>query len=77
MNLEKEQLEALSYIGWHEVGATLQITHRAATEHVAIDLQNLRDALVRGCDQSTDSPAATIAQIPRMPESTQLQARHL
>lgn len=69
VNLEEEQLDVLSLVGWRQVAATLQLTRDGATEHVAIDMQDLREALLRDSDQSTDPPAApatAVAQNPRV-----------
>jgi hypothetical protein len=79
MNLQEEQPEVLSLAGWHQFATILQFKHRGATEHVAIDLQDLRYALVCDDGQSTHppaAPAAAIAQIPRVREMVQLRVRH-
>lgn len=58
VSVEEEQLDVHSFIGWRQISATLQRPTDGATEHVAIDMQNLREALLRDTDQSTDPPAA-------------------
>ena len=58
VTLMEEQLDTLSVVGWRQVAATLEIRHGGEAEHVAIDMQDLRDALLRDSDQSTDPPAA-------------------
>lgn len=78
VTLVEEQLDTLSFVGWRQIAATLQITDGATTEHVAIDMRDLRDALVHDSDQSTDPPAAPTlakAQEPLKPEMLQLRGR--
>jgi hypothetical protein len=58
VSVVEEQLDTLSFMGWRQVAATLQIRRGGATEHVAIDMQDLRGALLRDSDQSTDPPGA-------------------
>ena len=75
VSLVEEQLDALSFVGWRQVAATLQIKREGATEHITIDMQDLRDALLRDSDQSTDPPAAPAvakAQAPRERELLRL-----
>jgi hypothetical protein len=79
MNLQEEQPEVLSLARWRQFATIRQFKHRGATEHAAIDLQDLRYALVCDDDQSTyppAAPAAAIAQIPRLREMMQLRVRH-
>jgi hypothetical protein len=78
LTLEEEQLDALSFIGWRQIAATLQLKRGGATEYWAINMQDLRQALLRDTDQSTDPPAAPAAmasQNPSVPETLQLQSR--
>lgn len=68
LSVEEEQLDVRSFVGWRQIAATLQLTANGATEHVAIDMQDLREALLRDSDQSTDpptAPATAVAQNPR------------
>ena len=68
LSVEEEQLDVRSFVGWRQIAATLQLAANGATEHVAIDMQDLREALLRDSDQSTDppaAPAAAVAQNPR------------
>ena len=55
---EQELLDTLTCLGWRQMSLTIEILRDGATEHVAIDAQDLREALVRDGDQSTDPPAA-------------------
>jgi hypothetical protein len=78
LTLEEQQLDALRFIGWRHIDATLEVRHDGATEYVAVDMQNLREALLRDTDQSTDPPAAPIvaaARIPTMPKLLHLLSR--
>ena len=68
LRMEEEQLDVRSFVGWRQIAATLQLTANGATEHVAVDMQDLREALLRDSDQSTDpptAPATAVAQNPR------------
>lgn len=67
LGVEEEQLDVHSFIGWRQISATLQITADGATEHVAIDMKDLREALLRDTDQSTDPPSAPATTAPRPP----------
>ena len=67
VSVEEEQLDVHSFIGWRQISATLQITADGATEHVAIDMNDLREALLRDTDQSTDPPSAPASAAVRPP----------
>jgi hypothetical protein len=67
VSVEEEQLDVHSFIGWRQISATLQLAADGATEHVAIDVNDLREALLRDTDQSTDPPAAPAAAAARNP----------
>ena len=69
LTLEQEQLDVLLFVGWRQTAATLQLTHGGITDYVAIDMEDLMDALLRDSDQSTDAPAAP------PPAKTQSRAR--
>ena len=58
LTLEEEQLDVLSFVAWHQVAATLQLTRGGTTEYFAVDMQDLRDAMLRDTGQSTEPPAA-------------------
>ncbi len=58
LNLEEEQLDTHSFVGWRQTAATLLLTHGGSTDYVPIDMQELQDALVRDSGQATDPPAA-------------------
>jgi len=78
LSVEEEQLDALLSLGWREIAATLELQQDGATGHVSIDMQELRDALLRDTGQSTDPPAApssAIAQTRRARRILQLRAR--
>jgi len=65
LTLEEEQLDVLLFVGWRQTAATLQLTHGGITDYVAIDMQDLMDALLRDSDQSTDPPAAPAVAKPQ------------
>jgi hypothetical protein len=59
---EEEMLDTLSVAGWRLTGCTIQLYKRGAAECVDIDLQELREALVRdGDDGSVDPPMAALS----------------
>ncbi|HWF64182.1 MAG TPA: hypothetical protein VN685_06190 [Rhizomicrobium sp.] len=61
LTLEEEQLDVLLFVGWRQSAATLQLTHGGTTDYVAVDMQELTDALLRDSDPSTDPPATPAA----------------
>jgi hypothetical protein len=67
VSVEEEQLDVHSFIGWRQISATLQLAADGATEHVAIDVNDLREALLRDTDQTTDPPAAPAVAAARNP----------
>lgn len=78
LTLEEQSLEALCFIGWRQVNATLALRRGGATEYFPIDMQDLREALLRDTDQSTDPPAAPVVaagRIPYMRKLSGLQSR--
>lgn len=78
LTLEEQQLDVLRFIGWRQVSATLEVRCHGATEYFAVDMQDLREALLRDTDQSTDPPAApdvAAGRIPRMRKLLGLQSR--
>lgn len=80
VTVAQEQLGAVSRVGWRQLAATLQCTRGGMAEHVPIDMQDLREALLRDSGQSTDPPSAPAmarAQNPRMRELLRLQGRLL
>ena len=63
VNTEEQALDTLLVAGWRHVTTTMQLFRDSATEHVSIDPQELRDALLRDGDQDLDPPAApSVAQ---------------
>lgn len=79
ISLEEEQLDALSSVGWRQIAATLYLRRGGPSECVAINMQDLRNALLRDTGQSTDPPAApasAIAQSRNVRKMLQLRARH-
>ncbi len=78
VSLEEEQLDVLSFVGWRQIAATLQLKRGGSTEYAAINMQDLRDALLRDSAQSSDPqtiPASKAVQSPRMREMLRLQGR--
>ncbi len=58
VQIEEEVLDGVSLIGWRQTHAALVLSRDGGTEYVAIDPQELREALVKDGDQGTDPPAA-------------------
>jgi hypothetical protein len=56
LTIEEEQLDVASFVGWHQVSATLELKCGGATEYFPVDMQDLREALLRDTGQSTDPP---------------------
>jgi len=57
MTVEEEQLDAQTVEAWRRTAVILQIATAGVTEHVAIDPQELRDALARDADHAIDPTA--------------------
>jgi hypothetical protein len=75
MDVEEERLDTLSVAGWRRIAVRLKLTRGGTTEHVTIDMQDLREALLRDGDQSTEPPSApAAAQNPRLREILHLRA---
>lgn len=53
---DEEQLDDRSFMSWRQIAASLQIGRGGKAEYAAINMQNLREALLRDTDQSTDPP---------------------
>jgi hypothetical protein len=58
VRMEEEMLDTLSFAGWRRTDCAIVLRSAGITEYVAIDLQELREALVRDGDQGIDPPAA-------------------
>ena len=58
IHTEEEMLDTLSFVGWRQIGCAIVLHREGAEEHVTVDPQELREALVRDGDQGTDPPAA-------------------
>jgi hypothetical protein len=75
MDVEEERFGTLSVAGWRRIAVRLKLARGGTTEHVAIDMQDLREALLRDGDQSTEPPTAPAgAQNPRPREILHLRA---
>ena len=75
MDVEEERLDAMTLIGWRRIAVTLKLMRGGTTEYVAIDMQDMREALLRDGDQSPEPPAApAAAQSPRLREILHLRA---
>ena len=57
MAVEEERLDTQTIEAWRQTAVILQITTAGVTEHVAVDPQELRDALRRDADRSIDPTA--------------------
>ena len=55
--LEEEQLDTMTVDSWRQTAVTLQIPSTGATDHLNVDPLDLREALLRDGDDSTDPPA--------------------
>jgi hypothetical protein len=75
LNLEEEQLDALSFVGWHQTAATLELRHGGTTDYVAVGMQELRNALLRDSGQVTDPPAAPASAVAKSRPPEVLHAR--
>jgi hypothetical protein len=56
VDLEEERLDTPTVEAWRQTVAILQVTTAGLTEHVTIDPQALRDALLRDGDDTIDPP---------------------
>jgi hypothetical protein len=63
--IEEEILDTLSFAGWRQTGCVIVLQRNGGEEHVAIDPQELREALVRDGDQGTDPPASPTVAVSR------------
>jgi hypothetical protein len=63
--IEEEMLDTLSFAGWRQAGCVIVLQRNGGEEHVAIDPQELREALVRDGDQGTDPPASPSVAVSR------------
>jgi len=54
VDLEEERLDSLTVEVWRQTSVTLQITSAGATDYVNVDPQDLRDAMLRDGEDSTD-----------------------
>ena len=57
VDLEEERLDTLTVEAWRQTSVILQVTSAGITDHVTVDPQELRDALLRDGDDTID-PAA-------------------
>jgi hypothetical protein len=71
VTVEKEQLDTLTVQAWRQVSATLRLAHDGVVEHVAIDMAELNDALLRDHDPQLGPPNAPPA------EKTRTRAREI
>lgn len=58
IHTEEEMMDTVSFVGWRQIGCAIVLHREGAEEHVAIDPQELREALVHDGDQGTDPPGA-------------------
>ena len=57
VDLEEERLDTLSVEAWRQTAVILQVTSAGITDHVTVDPQELRDALLRDSDDTIDAAA--------------------
>jgi hypothetical protein len=65
VHAEQETLDTVTYSGWRQTALAIEIVRDGATEHVAIDSQDLREALVRDGGLPTDPPVAPASRARR------------
>jgi hypothetical protein len=58
IDTEEQALDTLSFAGWRHIATSMRLFRDGATEHVPVDPQELRDAMLRDGDQDIDPPAA-------------------
>lgn len=54
VDLEEERLDTLTVEAWRQTAVILQVTSAGVTDHVTVDPQELRDALLRDGDDTID-----------------------
>ena len=57
VDMEEERLDTLTVEAWRQTAVIMQITTAGITEHVAVDPQELRDALSRDGNDAIDCAA--------------------
>ena len=57
LDLEEERLDTLTVEAWRQTAVILRIAGAGVTEHVAVDPQDLREAIERDSDDRADSSA--------------------
>lgn len=59
---EMERLDTLTVQAWRRISATFRLAHDGVVEHVAIDMAELNEALLRDCDPQLGPPNAPPAR---------------
>ena len=59
VDTNEEQIETLSFPAWHRTSTVIQLLRTGMIEHVSIDPDQLREALMRDGAQTDTGPAET------------------
>lgn len=59
LDVEEEKLDTLTFESWRQTAVILQMTRAGVTEYLAIDPQELREALARDSALLPDLPPAS------------------
>lgn len=65
IHTQEEMMDTVSFVGWRQIGCAIVLHREGADEHVAVDPQELREALVHDGDQGTDPPGAPSVAVGR------------
>jgi len=72
VDTHEEQIEPLSFSVWHRTSTVMRLPRAGAMEHVAVDPDQLRDALMRDETQA-DTSAAPVKSRPNAARSLQFR----
>lgn len=59
VDTHEERIEALSFPAWHRTSTVMRLLHAGMVEHISIDPDQLREALMRDGAQTETAPAQT------------------
>jgi len=66
IDVEEERLDTLTVEAWRQTAVILQIRAAGVTEHLAIDPQELREAMERDGDDPAMAPNTRRRELPRL-----------
>ncbi len=75
LDMEEEKLDTLSFESWRQTAVILQLTRAGVTEYLAIDPQELRDALARDSAPLPEVPPASGDRSRRVRDQLRLRAQ--